>query len=328
MKRREFITLLGGAVAGWPLAAFAQQSAMPVIGFLSPVSPEAIRNRLAAFHQGLAEAGYVEGRNVAIEYRSAEGQFNRLPELAADLVRRKVSVIATPGVEIGARAAKAATSTIPVVFGVSEDPVRLGLVASLARPGGNATGINFLSSELLPKRVSVVRELLPGIKRLGVLINPSDAGRAESVASEVQAAARSMGQEVYILKADASDQIDEAFAAFARERVDALFVGPDPFFNSRRLQFALMAVRHMIPAIYGAREYVEAGGLMSYGASLVDMFREVGVYTGKILKGVKPEDLPVVQSSKFELLINRQAAKALGLTVPPTLLARADEVIE
>ena len=328
MRRREFMTLLGGAAAAWPVAASAQQPAMPVIGFLSPVSPEAIRNRLAAFHRGLAEAGYVEGRNVAIEYRSAEGQFNRLPELAADLVRRKVSVIATPGVEIGARAAKAATSTIPVVFGVSEDPVRMGLVASLARPGGNATGINFLSSELLPKRVGVLRELLPGINRLGVLINPGDASRAESVASEVQAAARSMGQEVYILKADTSDQIDEAFAAFERERVDALFVGPDPFFNSRRLQFALMAVRHMIPAIYGAREYVEAGGLMSYGANLVDMFREVGVYTGKILTGVKPEDLPVVQSSKFELLINRQAAKALGLEVPPTLLARADEVIE
>ena len=325
--RRKFITLLGGAAAAWPLAARAQQ-AMPVIGFLSPVSPEAIRNRLAAFHQGLAEAGYVEGRNVAIEYRWAEGQFNRLPELAADLVRRKVSVIATPGVEIGARAAKAATSTIPVVFGVSEDPVRMGLVASLARPGGNATGINFLSSELLPKRVGVLRELLPGINRLGVLINPGDASRAKSVASEVQAAARSMGQEVYILKADTSDQIDEAFAAFERERVDALFVGPDPFFNSRRLQFALMAVRHMIPAIYGAREYVEAGGLMSYGANLVDMFREVGVYTGKILTEVKPEDLPVVQSSKFELLINRQAAKALGLEIPPSLLARADEVIE
>jgi putative ABC transport system substrate-binding protein len=330
MRRRDFVTLLGGAtllLAAKARRARAQQPAMPVIGFLSPVSPEAIRNRLP-FHQGLAEAGYVEGRNVAIEYRWAEGQFNRLPELAADLVRRKVSVIATPGVEIGARAAKAATSTIPVVFGVSEDPVRMGLVASLARPGGNATGINFLSSELLPKRVGVLRELLPGINRLGVLINPGDASRAESVASEVQAAARSMGQEVYILKADTSDQIYEAFAAFERERVDALFVGPDPFFNSRRLQFALMAVRHMIPAIYGAREYVEAGGLMSYGANLVDMFREVGVYTGKILTGVKPEDLPVVQSSKFELLINRQAAKALGLEVPPTLLARADEVIE
>jgi len=328
IERRKFLATLGGAAAAWPLVVHAQQPAMPTVGFLSPVSPEAIRNRLAAFRQGLAEAGYVEGRNVAIEYRWAEGQFNRLPELAADLVRRKVSVIATPGVEIGARAAKAATSTIPVVFGVSEDPVSMGLVASLARPGGNATGINFLSSELLSKRVGVLRELLPGINRLGVLINPGDASRAESVASEVQAAARSMGQEVYTLKADTSDQIDEAFAAFARERVDALFVGPDPFFNSRRVQFALMAVHHMIPAIYGAREYVEAGGLISYGASLVDMFREVGVYTGKILKGVKPEDLPVVQSSKFELLINRQAAKALRLDIPPTLLARVDEVIE
>jgi putative ABC transport system substrate-binding protein len=330
MKRREFITLLGGAAAAWPLAVQAQQQpAMPVIGFLSPVSPgEAIRNRLAAFRQALAGAGYVEGRNATIEYRWAEGQLDRLPELAADLVRRHVAVIAAPGTEPGARAAMSASTTIPIVFGVSEDPVKMGLVASLARPGGNATGINFLSSELVPKRVEVLRDLLPRATRLGVLVNPGDASRAQSVASEVQAAARSIGLQVHILKAGASDEIDEAFAAVARERMDALFVGPDPFFNSRRVQFALMATRHIIPAIYGAREYVEAGGLISYGPNLVDMFREVGVYTGKILKGVKPADLPVVQSSKFELVINRHAAKAIGVTIPDKMLVAADEVIE
>ena len=271
---------------------------MPVVGFLSPVSPgEATGIASLAFRQALAEAGYIEGRNVAIEYRWAEGRFELFPELAADLVQRKVSVIVTPGAEPAARAAKAATSTIPIVFGVSEDPVKMGLVASLARPGGNATGINFLSSELLAKRVGVLRELLPGITRLGVLINPGDASRAEAVANEVQAAARSMGQQVHILKASTSDEIDEAFATFARDRPDALFVGPDPFFNSRRVQLALMAARHTIPAIYGAREYVEAGGLICYGSNLIDMFREVGVYTGKILKGVKPADLPVAQST-------------------------------
>ena len=328
MKRREFITLLGGA-AGWPLAARAQQPAMPVVGFLSPVSPgEATRNRLAAFRQALAESGYVEGRNVAIEYRWAEGRFELFPELAADLVQRKVSVIVTPGAEPAARAAKAATSTIPIVFGVSEDPVKMGLVASLARPGGNATGINFLSSELLAKRVGVLRELLPGATRLGVLINPADASRAGSVANEVQAAARSMGQQVHVLMASTSDEIDAAFATFVRDRPDGLFVGPDPFFNSRRVQLALMAARHTIPAIYGAREYVEAGGLICYGSNLINMFREVGVYTGKILKGAKPADLPVAQSTKFELVINRQAAKTIGLTIPDKLLVAADEVIE
>jgi ABC-type uncharacterized transport system substrate-binding protein len=329
VNRRAFITLIGGAAAAWPLAARAQQSAMPVVGFLSPVSPgEGIRNRLAAFRAGLAQAGYVEGRNVAIEYRWAEGRFDLFPDLAADLVRRNVNVIVTPGAEPGARAAKAASTTIPIVFGVSEDPVKMGLVASLARPGGNATGINFLSSELLPKRVGLLRELVPGATRLGLLVNPGDTVRAEEVANEVQTAARSMGQQVRVLRASTSDEIDEAFATFVRERIDALFVGPDPFYNSRRVQLALMAVRHTIPAIYGAREYVEAGGLMSYGPNLVDMFREVGVYTGKILKGAKPEDLPVAQSSKFELLINRQAAKAIGLTIPDKLLVAADEVIE
>jgi ABC-type uncharacterized transport system substrate-binding protein len=315
VKRRAFITFLGGATMAWPLAVRAQQGVMPVVGFLSPVSPgEGIRNRLAAFRAGLAQAGYVEGRNVAIEYRWAEGRFDLFPELAADLVRRKVNVIVTPGAEPGARAAKAATATIPIVFGVSEDPVKMGLVASLARPGGNATGINFLSTELVAKRVGLLRELLPGITRLGVLINPGDAERAESVASEAQAAARSMGQHAHVLKAATSDEIDAAYATFARERIDALFVGPDPFYNSRRVQLALMAARHLLPAIYSS--------------SLVDMFREVGIYTGKILNGAKPADLPVVQSSKFELVINRQAAKAIGLTIPDKLLVAADEVIE
>ena len=329
LKRREFITLLGGAAAAWPLAARAQQPAMPVVGFLSPLSPvEAIRTRLAAFRQALAEAGYVEGRNVTIEYRWAEGQFDRLPELAADLVSRQVNVIAVPGTEPGARAAQAATTAIPIVFSVAEDPVRMGLVTSLARPSGNATGINFLTAELVAKRVGLLRELLPGATRLGAIINPTDAGRNESVARDIQVAARSMGQDVHVLRAQTSDEIDEAFATFARERTDALFVAPNGFFNSRRIQFAIMAARHAIPATYAARDYVEASGLMSYGTNIIDMYREVGVYTGKILKGAKPADLPVVQSSKFELLINRQAAKAIGLTIPDKLLVAADEVIE
>jgi putative ABC transport system substrate-binding protein len=329
MRRREFISLIGGAAASGPIAARAQQSAMPVVGFLSAVSPsDAVRNRLAAFRQALADAGYVEGRNVTIEYRWAEGEFDRLSELAADLVRRGVSVIAVPGSGPGARAAKAATATIPIVFGVAEDPVVLGLVANIARPSGNATGINFFTAELIAKRVGVLRELLPAATRLGVLVNPRDTRIAELVASEVQAAASSMGQQVHLLSASTSGDIDDAFVAFARARVEALFIGPDPFFNSRRVQFAIMASRHQIPATYASREYVEAGGLMSYGTNIVDMFREVGVYTGKILKGAKPGDLPVVQSTKFELLINRQAAKALDLTVPDKLLAAADEIIE
>jgi putative ABC transport system substrate-binding protein len=329
VKRRDFITLLGGAAVAWPLAARAQQPAMPVIGFLSAVSPgEAMRSRLAAFRQGLAEAGYVESRNVTIEYRWAEGRFDRLPELTADLVRREVSVIAVPGTEVGARAAKAATTTIPIVFGVADDPVMLGLVANLARPGGNATGANFLTAELGAKRVGFLRDLVPGAVRLGVLVNPGDAQRVESVTREVEAAARSMGQQVHLLKAGTSGEIDEAFATFARERVDALFVGPDPFFNNRRVQFAIMAARHALPATYAARDYVEAGGLMSYGTYIPDMYHQVGIYTGKILRGAKPGDLPVVQSTKFELVINRQAAKALNLTVPDKLLIAADEVIE
>jgi putative ABC transport system substrate-binding protein len=328
--RRKFLATLGGAAAAWPLAARAQQPAMPVVGFLSAVSPgDAVRiSRLAAFRQGLAEGGYVEGRNVTIEYRWAEGHFDRLPELAADLVHRQVNVIAVPGTEPGAFAAKAATTAIPIVFGVGEDPVALGLVVNLARPGGNATGINFLTAELLTKRVGLSRELVPTASRLGVLVNPGDARRVEIVAREVQAAARLMGQQVHVLHAATSGEIDEAFATLARERIDALFVGPDQFFNTRRVQFAIMAARHVIPATYAARDYVEAGGLMSYAPDIAKMYRQVGSYTAKILKGAKPADLPVQQSTNFELVINRQAATAIGLTLPDKLLAAADEVIE
>jgi putative ABC transport system substrate-binding protein len=329
LRRRKFIRLLGGAAATWPLAARAQQPAVPVIGYLSSVAAGgAPASRLAAFRQGLAETGYIEGRTVAVEYRWAEGRNDRLPELAADLVRRRVSVIVTLGTEPGARAAMAATATIPIVFGVGTDPVELGLVARLNQPGGNATGYNFFTAELVAKRVGLMRELLPGARRIGVLVNPRDPQRAKSVTINVETAARSLGQQVYVLTAGTSDEIDEALVAFARERVDALFVGPDPFFNSRRVQFAVMTARHVIPATYAARDYVEAGGLLSYGADVTEMFRQAGVYAGKILKGAKPGDLPVVQSTKFELVISRPAAKAVGLELPPTLLAIADEVIE
>jgi ABC-type uncharacterized transport system substrate-binding protein len=328
MKRREFITLLGGAVVARPLGARAQQPAMPVVGYLSAASPgDAVRGRLAALRQALAEAGYVEGRNVAIEYRWAEGRFDRLPELVADLVRRQVSVMIVVS-DPGAVAAKAATTTIPIVFGISEDPVALGLVANIARPGGNVTGVNFLAAELVAKRMGVLRELVPAATRFGVLVNPNDPRRAETVTRDAQAAARSMERQVHVLEASTSGEIDAAFATFARERTDALFVAPDSFFTSRRVQFAIMAARHAIPATYAVREFAEVGGLMTYGTSLEDMYRQVGIYTGRILKGAKPADLPVVQSSKFELVINRQAARALGLEVPERLIASADEVIE
>jgi putative ABC transport system substrate-binding protein len=327
MKRREFIALLGGAAAAWPLVARAQAT-MLVIGFLHAASPgDALRGRLGALRQALAEGGYVEGRNVTIEYRWAEGRFDRFPELAGDLVRRQVSVIIVLS-ERGALAAKAATTAIPIVFGLAEDPVALGLVANIARPGGNSTGVNFLTAELVAKRMEVLRELVPAANRFGVLVNPADPRRAEAVARDAQAAARSMERQVHVLEASTSGEIDAAFATFARERTDVLFVGPDPFFTSRRVQFAIMAARHAIPATYAVREFAEVGGLMTYGTSLEDTYRQVGSYAARVLKGAKPADLPVVQSSKFELVINRQAARALGLEIPPTLLARADEVIE
>jgi putative ABC transport system substrate-binding protein len=326
MKRRAFISLLGGAAAAWPLAARAQQ-AMPVIGFLHASSPDAYADRLRVFRQGLKDEGFVEGENVAIEYRWADNQLDRLPELAADLVRRGVAVIVAPATGM-ARAAKAATSAIPIVFIVGEDPVRLGLVANLARPGGNLTGTNFLVVELAAKRLELLRELVPGAVRVAVLVNPTDAAVADATVREVEAAARAMGLQIQVLNASTNHEIDAAFASFARERPDALFVGSGPFWIDRRVQLALLAVLHRVPAAYQGRDIVEVGGLMSYGASLRDAYRQVGVYTGRILKGAKPSDLPVVQSSKFELAINASTARMLGLTVPPTLLARADEVIE
>ena len=324
MRRRVFIAALGGAVA-WPVVARAQQPAMPVIGFLHSTSADMQGDRLRAFRQGLKDAGYVEGDNVVIIYRWGENQVERLPELAAELVRRQVAVIAAIG---GAPlVAKAATSTIPIVFIVGEDPVRLGLVGSLARPGGNLTGINFVSAELVAKRLELLRELLPAATRVTVLVNPTFF-LTESTVRDVKSAARAIGFQIQILNASTSHDIDAVFATFVRERPDALFVGNDPFFTSRRVQLAILAARHLLPMTSGTREIAEVGGLMSYGADIADAWRQVGIYTGRILKGTKVGDLPVVQSSKFELVINTQTARTLGISVPPSLLARADEVIE
>jgi putative tryptophan/tyrosine transport system substrate-binding protein len=326
MRRREFITLLGAAA--WPLSARAQQAGMPVVGVLLPTSPDANTGRLRAFRQGFKDTGYVEGENAAIDYRSAEGHNDQLPALAADLVRRQVAVIASPLGAASALAAKVATTTIPIVFGVGDDPVKLGLVASLARPGGNLTGINYFNYELVAKRLEFLRDLMPAAARVAVLVNPTNAAGAETTLRDVHAAGRAMGLQIQVLNASNSREIEAAFETFVRERPDALFVGGDPFFNSRRVQLVHLATLHKLAATYAQRQYAEAGGLMSYGTNVADAFRQVGDYTGRILKGAKPAELPVVQASKFELVINASTARMLGLTVPDKLLVAADEVIE
>jgi ABC-type uncharacterized transport system substrate-binding protein len=327
MQRREFITLLSGGAAAWPLVARAQQPALPVVGFVRDGSADASAPFAAAFRKGLNETGYVEGQNVTVEYHWLEGQYDRLPALMADLVRRQVAVIASVG-NLPARAAKAATATIPIVFGVGEDPVRLGLVSSLARSGGNATGINFFVQEVTAKRLRLLHELVPKAVRIAVLVNPGNASVAESTLREVQQAAPAIGLQIQILNASTIGEIDAAFATLARERSDALFVAADAFFTSRRGQLATLTARDRIPAAYGLRDLVAAGGLMSYGTDLAASFRQVGVYTGSILKGAKPADLPVLQSTKFEFVINLQTARALGIEVPPGVMSVADEVIE
>ena len=325
LTRREFITLLGGAAA-WPLAANAQQPAMPVIGFVNAGSSDAPLG--AAFRSGLNESGYVEGQNVTVEYHWLAGQFDRLPSLMADLVRRRVAVIATPAGNLAALTATAATTTIPIVFSVGEDPVRLGLVASLARPGGNATGINFFNNETIARRLGLLHELVPKAVHIAALINPANTPIADAALQDIQEAARVIGLQIQVLKASTNREIEAAFATLVRDGVDALFVAPDTFFVSRRVQFATLAAHHRIPAAYNGRDFVEVGGLMSYGTDRVDTYRQVGAYAGQILKGAKPADLPVLQSTKFEFVINMQTARALGIEVPPTLLAIADEVIE
>jgi ABC-type uncharacterized transport system substrate-binding protein len=327
MKRREFISLIGGAAVAWPLAARAQQPGMPVIGYLDSQSPGTFADIvLRAFRHGLKDTGYIEGENVGIEYRWADNQIGRLPELAAGLIRRRVAVIVAAAPP-AALAAKAATTTIPIVFGVGDDPVKIGLVASLARPGGNLTGINFFASELAAKRLELLREMVPAAARVAVLVDPTFP-LTEFQVRDAETAARAKGLQTQVLNASTSSEINAAFATFVRDRPDALYVGASPFLASRRVQLALPAGRYGIPAIYGARLFTEAGGLMNYGANLTDAYRQIGVYTGRILKGTNPADLPVMQSTKFELVINAETARMLGLTVPPSLLSTADEVIE
>jgi putative tryptophan/tyrosine transport system substrate-binding protein len=325
IRRREFIVTLGGAAA-WPVAARAQQLAVPVIGLLHPASRDANANRLRGFHRGLKEVGYVEGENVAIVYCFAENEPGRLEEMAADLVRRRVAmIVATTG--SAPQVAKAATTTIPIVFAVNDDPVRIGLVASLARPGGNLTGINFFNAELYAKRLELLHELVPAAVRVAVLNNPNNPAAA-SIYRDLEGAARAIGLQIQLHQATSVREIDAAFATLARERPDAIYVAGDSLFVTRRVHLANSSIRHGFPATFSTREYSEAGGLMSYGSNLVDAYRQVGVYAGRILKGEKPADLPVVQASKFELVINAQTARLLGLTIPSGLLAIADEVIE
>jgi len=327
MKRREFITLLGGAVTAWPLGVGAQQAAMPVIGFLGGGSPDAFAHVVDAFRQGLYETGFAEGQNVTIEYRWAEGQYDRLPALVADLIRQKPAVIVATGGDVGVRAAKKAATAIPIVFTSGSDPVAAGFVSSLNRPGGNVTGVSLFVSVLEGKKLELLRELVPMAAVIGFLVNPNNP-RADVDTADMQAAARALGKLLLILKADGEHDFDAVFTNLAQQRVDALVVHTEPFFLSRRDHLVELAARYSIPTIYGLREFAAAGGLISYGTNLSDSYRQVGIYTGKILKGEKPADLPVMQPTKFEFVINLKAAKALGLTVPTSLLVRADEVIE
>ena len=325
-RRREFITLLGSAAATWPLSTRAQQPAMPVIGFLGGGTPGAYQPFVSAYHAGLKETGYVEGHNVAIEYRWAQGEYALLPKMADDLIRARVSVIAAAGTP-AALVAKAATTSIPIVFVVVDDPAKLGLVASLSRPGGNATGMNFVMAELESKQLGLLHELAPAATRVGLLVNPNYP-LTGPVTRDVIAAASAIGFAIDVVQASNSREIEAAFATLVRNKADALLVGPDALLLSRRLQIATLATRHAIPTLYNVREYAEAGGLMSYGTNQTEAYRQFGLYTGKILKGIKPADLPVIQSTKFELVINLPTARAIGLEIPATLLARADEVIE
>jgi putative ABC transport system substrate-binding protein len=327
VKRRGFIALVAGGAAAWPLAAHAQQPAMPIVGFVEGRSAEATVRQAAAFRKALSETGYVEGQNVTVEYHWLDGQYDRLPAVMADLVRRRVAVIAAFS-NAPALAAKAATTTIPIVFAVGQDPVRMGLVASLARPGGNATGINFFNQEAVAKRLGLLHDLVPKAVRIAVLVNPANASATEATLPEIREAARALGLHIAVLNASTNREIEAAFSTLVPDRADALFVAPDSFFTGRPVQFATLAAHHRVPAAYTQRDFVEAGGLMSYGTDIPDMFRQVGVYTGQILKGMKPADLPVLQSTKFEFVINMQTARALGLEVPPQLLASVDEVIE
>jgi len=326
MKRREFVALIGGAVAGWPLAARAQQPALPVIGFIRDGSAASNARWLAGFHKGLGETGYVEGQNVTVEYHWLEGKYDRLPEISADLVRRQVAAIVTLGT-LPAQTAKAATVTTPIVFLAGEDPVELGLINSLAKPGGNVTGVNIQTSEVVTKRMRLLHDLLPKAVRIAVLVDAGNASTKTTI-QEVQKASSTMGLQTKIINATTVGEIHEVFATFAHERPDALFVAPDAFLTSRRVQLATLTARDRIPAAYPLRDYVEVGGLMSYGPDFTDMFRQVGSYTGQILKGTKPAELPVLQSNKFDLVINLTTAKALGLTIPSGVISIADEVIE